>query len=166
MQLPNDRTVHVARALQLTTNHSAQDSPGPAGPSMDQLLLGSPIPFRVKQQYTDVQTPGPFIRPLQIANVSRQAALAYILPCNVVVKGVPRSSTECWYWTVSVEGVQLPQAACKSVMHFPCRLQPTTPGFFPLEGEDYLIARFAYRLGSKHWCVVVGGGGTPLCALG
>ena len=72
----------------------------------------------------------------------RQAAPAYILPRNVVVKGVPRSSTERWYWTVSVEGVLQPHAACK------CNALP-----LPAPTDRSGVLPFG------------GGGGIPYCAL-
>ena len=103
---------------------------------MQQPVLGSPIPIPIKQQYTDGQSRDMFIRPLQIASLLAEAGPAYTLPRNVFVKGVPRSSTECWYSTVSAEAVMQPQAACKSVLHFFCRLPMTHPGFFRLEGGD------------------------------
>ena len=101
LQLPGDRTQGAARGLYLTTNRSAQDSPRPERPSMEQVALAPPIPFPMKQQYTDGQSWGPFIGLHQIASLPRQAAPAYIVPRNVVVNGVPCSSTERLYWTSS-----------------------------------------------------------------
>ena len=158
----------MARALQLMTNRSAQDSLGPAGPSMEQLVLGSPIPFPVKEQYADGRSRGPFIGPPQIASLLRQAAPAYILPRNVVVKGVPGSSTEHWYSTVSVEGVLQAEGACKSVMHFPYRLQLTDEGSSLWRGGDTRSRASRTGRGQSTGATTLrwGGKGTPLCAQG
>ena len=78
-----------------------------------------------------------------------------------------RSSTERWYCTVSVDGVLRPQAACKSVMHFPCRLQLNDLGFLPLKGGGGGEPDRALRLQARVEALVPrrcgGGGGGHSC---
>ena len=52
-------------------------------------------------------------------------------------------------------------------MHFPCRHGVTAPGFDLFAGGD-LIARLAYRLQLKQWCldVALGGHGDTLVRAG
>ena len=90
---------------------------------------------------------------LTIAHVSKQTAATFVLNCTPNVKGVPRESTERWYRSVTLNGWTNPLNKVVTLMHLPCRVKVTEEcGLEPAKGE-FLVARFAYRLGSKHWCL-------------
>ena len=69
------------------------------------------------------------------------------------MKGVPRHSTERWYWSVTLHAVTAAQTTTPTQMHLPCRVTVSENcGLVAGEG-GFFVARFAYRLGSKHWCL-------------
>ena len=71
---------------------------GPVGPSLADLAIGSPVPFPVVQPPRASDVRAGFLG-LYIAPVNKQPAPAYLLNRTVNVKGVPRHSTERWYWS-------------------------------------------------------------------
>ena len=125
---------------------------GPVGPSLADLAIGSPVPFRPVQapRASDIRAGD---LGLYIAPVNKQPAPAYLLNRTVNVKGVPRHSTERWYWSVTLHACTAPQTTTPTQMHVPCRVTVTEDcGFVAGEG-GFFVARFAYWLGSKHWCL-------------
>ena len=69
------------------------------------------------------------------------------------MKGVPRHSTERWYGSVGLNAVTAAQQTTSSQMHLPCRVTVSEDcGLVAGEGGGF-VARFAYWLGSKHWCL-------------
>ena len=90
---------------------------------------------------------------LSIAPVNKQPASVYLLNRMGNVKGAPRHSTERWYWSVTLDAYTAPQQRTSSQMHLPCRVTVTDEcGLVAGEGE-FFVGRFAYQLGSKHWCL-------------
>ena len=125
---------------------------GPVGPSLADLAIGSRVPFPPVQapRASDVRT-GYF--GLYIAPVNKQPAPAYLLNRTINVKGVPRHSTERWYWSVTLNAVTAAQTTTPTQMHLPCRVTVSEDcGLVAGEGR-FFVARFAYRLGSKYWCL-------------
>ena len=125
---------------------------GPVGPSLADLAIGSPVPFPVVQPPRASDVRAGFLG-LYIAPVNKQPAPAYLLNRTVNVKGVPRHSTERWYWSVTLNAVTAAQQTTVTQMHLPCRVTLSEDcGLVAGEG-GFFVARFAYRLGSKHWCL-------------
>ena len=125
---------------------------GPVGPSLADLAIGSPVPFPVVQPPRASDVRAGFLG-LYIAPVNKQPAPAYLLNRTVNVKGVPRHSTERWYWSVTLNAVTAAQQTTATQMHLPCRVTLSEDcGLVAGEG-GFFVARFAYRLGSKHWCL-------------
>ena len=143
---------------------------GPVGPSLADLAIGSPVPYPPVQapQAGDVRAG---YLGLSIAPVNKQPAPAYLLNRTVNVKGAPRHSTERWYWSVTLDACTAPQQRTSTQMHLPCRVTVTDEcGLVAGEG-GFFVGRFAYRLGSKHWCLDLavgteGGGGGLLARVG
>ena len=94
---------------------------GPVGPSLADLAIGSPVPFPPVQalQASDVRAG---YLGLYIAPVNKQPAPAYLLNRTVNVKGVPRHSTERWYWSVTLNACTAAQTTTPTQMHLPCRV--------------------------------------------
>ena len=90
---------------------------------------------------------------LYIAPVNKQPAPAYLLNRTVNVKGAPQHSTERWYWSVTLDVCTAPQQRKPTQMHLPCRVTVTEDCGLVAGEEGFFVARFAYRLGSKHWCL-------------
>ena len=125
---------------------------GPLGPSLADLAIGSPVPFPAVQPPRASDVRAGFLG-LYIAPVNKQPAPAYLLNRTVNVKGVPRHSTERWYWSVTLNAVTAAQQTTATQMHLPCRVTLSEDcGLVAGEG-GFFVARFAYRLGSKHWCL-------------
>ena len=88
---------------------------------------------------------------LYIALVNKQPASAYLLNRTVHVKEAPRHSPQRWYWGVTLDACTAPQTWTPTQMQLPCRVTVTEDcGVLAGEG-GFFVARFAYRLGSKHW---------------
>ena len=69
------------------------------------------------------------------------------------MKGVPRHSTERWYWSVSLNACTAAQTTTPTLMHLPWKVTVSEDcGLVAGEG-GFFVARFAYRLGLKHWCL-------------
>ena len=125
---------------------------GPVGPSLADLAIGSPVPFPPVQPPRASDVRAGYLG-LYIAPVYKQPAPAYLLNRTVNVKGVPRHSTERWYWSVTLNAVTAAQQTTPTQMHLPCRVTVSEDcGLVAGEG-GFFVARFAYRLGSKHWCL-------------
>ena len=94
---------------------------GPLDPSLADPAVGSPVPFPPVQapQASDVR--GGYLG-LYIAPVNKQPAPAYPLNRTVNVKGVPRHSTERWYWSVTLNAVTAAPTTTPTQMHLPCRV--------------------------------------------
>ena len=94
---------------------------GPAGPSLADLAIRSPVPFPPVQapRASDV---GAGYLGLYIAPVNKQPATAYLVNRTVNVKGVPWHSTERWYWSVTLHACTAPQTTTPAQMHLPCRV--------------------------------------------
>ena len=125
---------------------------GPVGPSLADLAIGSPVPFPPVQAARASDVRAGYLG-LYIAPANKQPAPAYLLNRTVNVKEGPRHSTERWYWSVTLHACTAPQTSTPTLMHMPCRVTVTEDcGLVTGEGE-FFVARFAYRLGSKHWCL-------------
>ena len=122
--------------------------PGPVGPSLADLAIGSPVPFPPVQAPRASVVRAGYLG-LYIAPVNKQPAPAYLLNRTVNVKGVPGHSTETWYWSVSLNAVTAAQTTTPTQMHLPCRVTVSEDcGLVAGEG-GFIVARFAYRLGSS-----------------
>ena len=127
---------------------------GGMGPSLANLAIGSPGPFLPVQAPRASDVRAGYLG-LYIAPVNKQPATAYLLNRTVNVKGVPRHSTERWYWSVTLNAVTAAQTTTPTQMHLPCRVTVSEDcGLVAGEGGCF-VARFAYRLGSKKWCLEV-----------
>ena len=122
------------------------------GTSLANLAIGSPVPFPPVEAPRASDVLAGYLR-LYIAPVNKQPAPAYLLNKTVNVKGVPPHSTERWYWSVTLNAVTAAQTTTPTQMHLPCRVTVSEDcGLVAGEG-GFFVARFAYRLGSKHWCL-------------
>ena len=125
---------------------------GPVGPSLADLAIGSPVPFPPVQPARASDVRAGYLG-LYIAPVNKHPAPAYLLNRTVNVKGVLRHSTKRWYWSVTLNAVTATQQTTPTQMHLPCRVTVSEDcGLVAGEG-GFFVARFAYRLGSKHWCL-------------
>ena len=125
---------------------------GPVGPSLADLAIGFPVPFPPVQAPRASDVRAGYLG-LYIAPVSKQPAPAYLLNKTVSVKWVPRRPTDGWYWSVTLNAVRAAQTTTPTQMHLPCRVTITEDcGLVAGEG-GFFVARLAYRLGSKHWCL-------------
>ena len=125
---------------------------GPVGPSLADLAIGSPVTFPPEQPPRASDVRAGYLG-LYIAPVNKQPAPAYLLNRTVNVKGVPRHFTERWYWSVGLNAINAAQQTTPTQMHLPCRVTVSEDcGLVAGEG-GFFVARFAYRLGSKHWCL-------------
>ena len=130
---------------------------GPVGPSLADLAIGSPVPFPPVQAPRASDVRAGYLG-LYIAPVNKQPAPAYLLNRTVNVKGAPWHSTERWYWSVTLNACTAAQTTTPTQMHLPCRVTVSEDcGLVAGEGE-FFVARFAYRLGFKHWCLDLGVG--------
>ena len=125
---------------------------GPVGPSLADLAIGSPVPFPPVQAPWAGDVRAGYLG-LYIAPVKKQPAPAYLLKGTVNVKGAPRHSTERWYWSLTLDACTAPQTKTATQMHLPCRVTVTEDCGLVGGEEGFFVARFAYRLGSKHWCL-------------
>ena len=94
---------------------------GQVGPSLDDLAIGSPVPFPAVQPARASDVRAGYLG-LYIAPVNKQPAPAYLLNRTVNVKGVPGHSTERWYWSVTLNAVTAAQQTTATQMHLPCRV--------------------------------------------
>ena len=125
---------------------------GPVGPLLADPAIGSPVPFPPVQAPRASDVRAGYLG-LYIAPVNKQPAPAYLLNGTVNVKGVPRHSTERWYWSVTLNAVTAAQTTTPTQMHVTCRVTVSEDcGLVAGEG-GFFVARFAYRLGSQHWCL-------------
>ena len=126
--------------------------PGPVGPSLADLAFRSPVPFPPVQAPRASDVRAGYLG-LYIAPVNKQPAPAYLLNKTLNVKGAPRHSTERWYWSVTLHTCTAPQTSTPTHMQLPCTVAVTEDfGLVGGEGE-FFVVRFAYRLGSNHWCL-------------
>ena len=124
----------------------------PVGPSLADLAIGSPVPFPPVQAPRASDVRAGYLG-LYIAPVNKQPTPADLLNRTVNVKGVLRHSTERWYWIVTLNAVTAAQATTPNQMHLPCRVTVSEDcGLVAGEG-GFFVARFAYRPGSKLWCL-------------
>ena len=132
------------------------------GLSLQDVALGSRVPYPQSQSYKAGHVRKGFVT-ITIAPMGKQPAATFILNRTVNDKGVPRESTERWYWGVTLNGYTGPQNKVASLLHLPCKVTVTKECSLELMEGEFLVARFAYRLGSKHWCLDMamgsGGGG-------
>ena len=125
---------------------------GTVGPSLADLVMGALVPFPPVRAHRAGDVRAAYLG-LYIARVHKQPAPAYLLNRTVNVKGAPRHSTERWYWSATLDACTAPQTRTPSQMHLPCRVTVTEDcGLVAGEG-GFFVARFAYRLGSKRWCL-------------
>ena len=124
----------------------------PVGPSLADLAIGSPVPFPPVHAHRASDVRVGYLG-LYIAPVNKEPAPAYLLNTTVSVKGAPRHSTERWYCSVTLHACTAPQTSTPTQMHLPCRVTVTEDcGLVAGEG-GFFVAHFAYRPGSKHWCL-------------
>ena len=124
----------------------------PVGPSLADLAIGSPVPLPPVQAPHAGDVRAGYLG-LYTAPVNKQPAPAYLLNRTVNVKGVPRHSTEGWYWSVSLNACTAARTTTPTQMHLPCRVTISEDCELVAGEGGFFVARFAYQLGSKHWCL-------------